>query len=174
MWKCLVQDLNSCCRVHFLRRLPLYHGHLLLWTPTHGHTNFDQPEKPEISSALCGHWIPLRGLAKSESRWCVCVCVRERERGDLKVSMLIMMMLAHTHTHTHTHIYIYIYIYIKDCNENWRYEKKGEDYKNDGEMICHRDIYPTPLARTWFDTASVFKRKKEGLKVNFSSTKLVA
>ena len=33
MWNAisLVQDLNSCCLVHFLRRKPLHHGHLLFF-----------------------------------------------------------------------------------------------------------------------------------------------
>ena len=39
---------------------------ILLWTPTHGHTRVGRPAKTYMH--LCRHWIPFRGLAKSNDR----------------------------------------------------------------------------------------------------------
>ena len=55
MWNAtnLVQDLNSCRRVHFLRRKPLHHGHLGLIYGTFESIRLDQTSPVEHELDAC-------------------------------------------------------------------------------------------------------------------------
>ena len=94
MWNAiiLVQDLNSCRRVHFLWRYPLLHWHNRYF---HVLKLFQFPSKVEILILLFT-FFPFYSVVRRDVRAracacvCVCVCVRERE------SILLLLLLFYS------------------------------------------------------------------------------